>query len=337
MVPAQGQTQSSDARRERHDRLVERYLRGDPVAEIAKAEGVCVKTVRNVARRRGASSRRPDRTVRNKRILARYAKGESLEEIALSEGVHRTYVRAVGKRAGLPGRSRRKYPIDEYAFDRPAAAGWWLIGLIAADGCVHASMNRVSLAQRASDQDVLRAFYEYVGCPDRPLTVIKTKSAWSNGGDYREARIFSPQICASLRKHGIGPRKSQTLKFSEEAANQPAVWLGLLDGDGSAGLTRHYGNPRIDFFGTLAAMQQCSEFWGTRITLQTGRPPSLIAHRGGLYKVAIHGTNAAIAARIMLESSPTSMERKRRTLQQIAEYERAPHWTKRPKAFRYTA
>lgn len=186
--------------------------------------------------------------------------------------------------------------------------------------------------QRTSDEDVLRAFFNYVGCPSRPLTMIRTKSEWSNGGEYREARIYSEHICAALDLHGIKPRKSLTLRLSEKAASEPAVWLGILDGDGSCGSTRHHGIPRIDFFGSWPLMEQCSAFWGNRLSLQTGKPPSVVAHAGGLAKVALYGTNAAAAARMLLESTPLSMKRKRLTLEQIAAYKRGPHWTRRLKA-----
>jgi hypothetical protein len=32
--------------------------------------------------------------------------------------------------------------------------------------------------------------------------------------------------------HGVTATKTKSLKFSPDAAEQPAVWLGLLDGDG---------------------------------------------------------------------------------------------------------
>jgi hypothetical protein len=263
--------------------------------------------------------------------------GEPIKEIAIDEGVQASVVRKLARRAGIPARPRRRYPIDETVFDHPTELGWWLIGLIAADGCIDASQHRVSLSQRVLDQDVLLALYEFVGSPNRPLTVIRTKSEWSSGGEYREARIFSRRICAALEKHGVGPRKTRSLRFSTEAASQAAVWLGLFDGDGSAGATLNHGIPRIDFVGTPQVMKQCSAFWSIRISLQTRRPPSLVAHGGGLSKVAIYGSNAAVAARILLKASPVSLQRKRRTLEQIAEYERGPHWTKRTKRLRNLA
>jgi hypothetical protein len=127
-------------------------------------------------------------------------------------------------------------------------------------------------------------------------------------------------MCRALAVHGIVPRKTHGMRLSDQAAAEAAVWLGLFDGDGSGGSTRAAGRPRLDWFGNRAVMEQCSAFWGSRLQLQTDRPPSVIAHRGGLSKVALHGSNAARAARILLDASPVSMERKRRTLEEIAHY-----------------
>jgi len=315
-------------RSRQHERIASRYANGDLVAKIAADERVNVKTVRNVARRKGLPRRRPDHTDRNIRIVKRYAAGEPVHAIARDEAVHAGYVRSVAKRAGIPPRKgwQRLYPVEESAFDVPDEIGWWLIGLLAADGCINAEENRVSLSQRADDADVLYAFYDYVGAVGRPLTKIRPRGGWGRGGEYREARIYSQRICAALARHGIVPRKTASLEFSSEAADQAGVWLGLFDGDGSGGMTRNHGRPRIEFYGTRNVIEQCSRFWAKHVTLQTGRAPALIEHRGGLVKMAMYGSNAAIAAQIMLEASPVSLVRKRRVLEQIASIGRVSAW-----------
>lgn len=316
---------SARVRAQRQRRIAERYARGDLITQIALEEGVDRKTVRNIARREGLPLRHPRQTERNNRIVSRCRDGEQIVQIAKEEGVQSSYVSDLARNAGLPPRRdwQRRYPITEGVFDAPDATGWWLIGLIAADGSIHEAEHRVSLAQRGEDADVLHAFFEYVGCPGRPLTKLRwrTRPGWTRSeGEYFEARIFSRQICAALARHGVVPRKSTSLALSEEAAAQAAVWLGLFDGDGSAGARRHGGTPRIDFFGTPQVMKQCSEFWGGVLELQTGQCPTVAAHAGGLSVVRLYGSNAARAARIMLSASPVSLQRKRQTLEEIAGY-----------------
>lgn len=317
----------NESRHSRDRRIIQRYLDGEPITAIGTAEGVNEKTVRNVARRANLPLRRPPRTERNARILARYSQGEPVVQIASDEGVRSQYISTLATKTGLGPRRgwQRRYPLDEEAFRRPNAVGWWLIGLLAADGCVSAGEHRVSLAQREEDIDVLHAFLSYVGSPERPLTelVWRTKRPdWCRSdGRYFEARVFSRSICDALARHGVVPRKTDGMVFSEAAASEPAVWLGLFDGDGSAGAHRHHGGtPRIDFFGLPSVMQQCSDFWASRLTLQTGRPPAVVHHRGNLHAVRLYGANAARAARALLAASPVSLNRKRRVLEEIANF-----------------
>ena len=125
------------------------YEQGVPVAEIARRAQVCVKTVRNVARRFGLPPRNPSHPERDRRVATLYAAGEKVATIAREVGISRPRVRVIAARAGLPPRSdwRRRYPLDETAFDAPTDVGWWLIGLLAADGSVNAKEQRVSLCQ----------------------------------------------------------------------------------------------------------------------------------------------------------------------------------------------
>ena len=312
----------AETRVARHRRIEERYLCGDPIVEIASQEGVDRKTVRNVARRANLPHRVPRQAERNRRILRRYRAGDPVVDIARDERVTSPYNSRLARKSGLPARTawRRRYPINESAFENPTEIGWWLIGLLAADGSVREQDHRISLSQREEDSDVLHAFLDYVGSGDRPLVEMRwaSRPEWSGTTRYFEARIFSERIARVLAVHGIVPRKSRTLRFSDEAASQPAVWLGLFDGDGSAGLTRNHGRPRIDFYGTPMVMEQCATFWGAQLSFQNAGSPSIIRHAGGLSKVALYGANAARGAELMLASSPVSLKRKRRVLEAIA-------------------
>jgi hypothetical protein len=161
-----------------------------------------------------------------------------------------------------------------------------------------------------------------VGCPDRPLTALRLSSeaaqrAWTRSPAL-QARIWSARIQQTLASYGVTATKTRTLKFSPEAAQQAAVWLGLLDGDGWASTSAKRGRPLIGFFGTPAVMRQCSDFWGERLTFQRVARPSVRKHRAGLSAISLYGVNAVRAAEILLASTPISLQRKRRTLEAIA-------------------
>jgi hypothetical protein len=304
--------------------IIRLYEAGEKLALIADQVGVDLKTVYNVARRAGLPHRHLFDAKRTARIVSAYRAGTPVHKIAASEGVHRSYVRTVARKAGLPARSnwRRRYPLDEMAFDEPTATGWWLVGLIAADGHIGTRDNLVCLTQSEADIDVLHEFLKYVGCPNKPLTELKL-SPQAQARTYSRRRAFAARVqsrhmCESLACHGITPRKSRTLRLSEEAAEEPAVWLGLLDGDGWVSARGKRGRPLIDFSGAPAVIEQCAEFWGQRLTFQRVSSPTVGKHSGGLRRVRLYGANASSAARILLASSPVSLRRKRRILEAIA-------------------
>lgn len=307
----------------RDQSIVAAYKGGLPVSEIALGHGVCVKTVRNIARRAGIPPRNAPMPERNREIASRYASGERVQAIADAYGIGTPGVRAIAERYDLPARAhwRRRYPIDEAAFDEPTSTGWWLIGLLAADGSICEHENRVSLCQSTRDIDVLHAFYAYVGCPDRPVTMLNLSEEAAARQFPRspagEARIFSARIVDALARHGIVPRKTASMMLSNEASAEAATWLGILDGDGSVGIYRDGREPRVRFYGTEPLVAQCEAFWRDRLGF-TSRRPTARPHAKGLWCFSLTCMRAREAARVLLASTPISMLRKRELLAQIA-------------------
>lgn len=308
---------------DRDDVIVALYEEGLPVTQIAIRADVCVKTVRNVARRAGVPPCHRSQPERDAAIVHAYETGEPVGRIAARYAVSRPRVRRIAARAGIPPRHgwQRRYPLNEMAFDRPTHVGWWLIGLLAADGSIHAPENRISLCQSTKDIDVLHAFYEYVGCPDRPVTMLNlsedAKTRQLPRGPAAEARVFSKRMVRALGRHGIVPRKTVSMELSAEASRRPAVWLGILDGDGSAGIYRDGRAPKLSFAGSEALMAQCEDFWRKHLGIEGPRPAAR-PHAKGIWVFDLCCAKAERAACVLLEASPTSMRRKRAVLTQIA-------------------
>jgi lambda repressor-like predicted transcriptional regulator len=307
----------------RDDLILALYKEGTPVTQIAERAGVCVKTVRNVARRAGVPARHPSQPERDAAIVRCYRAGDPVARIASDQGVTQPCVRRIAARAGVAPRQgwQRRYPLDEAAFDRPTRVGWWLIGLLAADGSIHAPENRISLCQSMKDVDVLHAFYQYVGCPERPLTMLnlsdEAKARQLPRGPAAEARVFSNRLVSALARHGVVPQKTASMQLGDEASRQAAVWLGMLDGDGSVGIYRGGRAPRLSFAGTETLMGQCERFWREQLEIDGARP-SARPHAKGIWTFHLSYAKAEAAARVLLGASPTSMRRKRALLAQIA-------------------
>jgi hypothetical protein len=308
---------------DRNELIAALYEEGVPVAEIAEGAGVCVKTVRNVARRVGLAPRNPAHPERDAVIVRSYRAGEPVDRIASQHGVSRSRVRAIAARAGVPARQgwQRRYPLNEAAFDHPSPIGWWLIGLLAADGSIHAPENRISLCQSMKDVDVLHAFYEYVGCAERPLTMLnmsdEVRARQFPRGLAAEARVFSRRLVRALARHGVVPQKTTSMRLSDEASCRAAVWLGVLDGDGSVGIYKGGRAPKLSFAGTEALMEQCERFWWTELGIEDARPAAR-PHAKGIWTFSLWCAKAEAAARVLIGASPISMRRKRGLLAQIA-------------------
>jgi hypothetical protein len=76
-----------DARSPRDHLIVDRYIEGVPVAQIADEASVCRKTVRNVARRAGVPPRMPSQPERDAQALALYQGGTPVHKIATDLGI----------------------------------------------------------------------------------------------------------------------------------------------------------------------------------------------------------------------------------------------------------
>jgi hypothetical protein len=98
-------------------RIAERYERGDRVATIADQEGVCVKTVRNIARRRGIPRRRPDQRERDARIATRYSGG--LSKVALY-GSNAALAARIMLDASPISMDRKRRTLEEIVHYRPS-------------------------------------------------------------------------------------------------------------------------------------------------------------------------------------------------------------------------
>lgn len=288
------------------------------VDEIGCELGLAKSTVSRIAKQMGLPPRgRRATAVEINRFVRLYGSGLSIAQVAQSTGWHRDTVQkallAAGVKIASPGERSRKWPVDHSAFSPPLTPeGWYWVGLLAADGNV--SGPRVSLGLKRSDAPLLRRYLAYVGAPERPL-----RASGAEGKAYY-ADLSSAQIVGDLMRHGIVPRKTYSLRTSDEAAVQAPFWLGELDGDGSICFSKE-GVPTILFVGTQALMNQCAAFLDLHAL---GRRPSVHLAGGNqdiLWETKVMGDSARQVAHVLLNAFPDSLERKRRRLERASGYE----------------
>lgn len=127
---------------------------------------------------------------------------------------------------------------------------------LAADGSIFAADNRISLCQATKDIDVLHAFYAYVGCPDRPVTMLRLSEEAAarqlSRGPAAEARIHSARIVHALARHGVVSRK--TASATKQAPRRQLGWASLT----AMVLLASTGRAESREFGSTARKTSCS-------------------------------------------------------------------------------
>lgn len=135
---------------------------------------------------------------------------------------------------GIPMAANRRYSLDETFFDsiNTELKAYWL-GFLSADGSVHDGKQNKRLAFNLHIQDeghlIKLAAAFGTNRPVRRYTRIRKDVPVASA----YLSIDSPHMVQAVAGHGIGPRKSLTLKpWSGPPELMPHFWRGVFDGDG---------------------------------------------------------------------------------------------------------
>lgn len=142
-----------------------------------------------------------------------------------------------------------------YYFDCiDSASKAYIVGFIAADGCIvkTRTCTTLTITIKDSDADVLKFIKEEIGCDNTIKDIIRPSSYDKNKIIYHKRLCISDRtLCSALERLGITCRKS--LSMSNIIQNIPyefrdAFIIGYFDGDGSVcvnnKLTKKINKPR---------------------------------------------------------------------------------------------
>lgn len=162
-------------------------------------------------------------------IITAFQEGYECRAIPQLLGVSKRSVTRVLAEAGVNTKRRNRYELDEGYFaviDTPTKA--YLLGLMAADGCVTATNYGVYESIEASLVDLFKTELKYTG---------KTRIIFFEQGYAVHYRInfSSPKLAQALRQYGVFAGRMQSgddyLRNSEYFGS---YLLGYFDGDGCA-------------------------------------------------------------------------------------------------------
>lgn len=124
------------------------------------------------------------------------------------------------------------YKIDTQFFFKESENLAYLLGLIASDGNVHSTENRIEIELQNSDGELLEKIRKIIKL-ERPIKYYECNNGYKKSKLY----FYSKEIKDKLATYNIIPQKTYSEKFDFPFVLNKKYWIdyirGLFDGDGS--------------------------------------------------------------------------------------------------------
>lgn len=210
---------------------------------------------------------------------------------------------------------RRKYSLNESAFDYINEESAYWIGFLMADGCItNKGVVRLMLAER--DAAHVEAFKHFLNSTHK-IAIVNNQIGFSKklrADPLRRAInhpavrliISSKYLCTALARYGVVPRKSLTAKVAHLDKNRH-FWRGVIDGDGSLGLTKRDNSAYIELTGSQQLTRQFAIF----VQSEIGMLPSIFACKhSNSFKLNVSTRKAAQVIDILYGNCSIALPRK---------------------------
>lgn len=221
------------------DEICRLYNESVPSPKLAQRFGCTPANIRYHLRARNIPRRHFHKLTPEKadEIVSRYKQGESSGVLAAKYGITDTSILALLHRRDVYVRntseSHCRYTVNHTAFDTITEESAYWIGFLMADGCVLDRKKRLpvlALCLAEKDKDHIEQFRQFLNAT-HPLHSNPGKL---NGKVFPRwcIKIASRELCATLAKYGVVPRKSLIAQVIGLETNRH-FWRGVIDGDGS--------------------------------------------------------------------------------------------------------
>ncbi|RKT77728.1 hypothetical protein DFJ68_1155 [Terracoccus luteus] len=201
----------------------------------------------------------------------------------------------------------------------------YLLGLLQTDGSHHGSLDgkgKVSIELAVRDLAVLQALQPHVPCYSS-LRLRTRETNFSSASSTATLAFFNQSVRRELSTLGLPPgRKARTTAPVDQSLVSSRDYLrGLLDGDGSVGITAR-GYPFVSFITASEAMARHVESEIERVTgarRRCGRNT-----RDAVFNVMVANEPAAMLAAYCWSEQDISIPRKRASASQVAGWRPPP-------------
>ncbi len=198
---------------------------------------LCPET-RTAFRRALAYEREKLGTARCGRIVRAYLAGSTVRDVAEQEGASAAACGRLLRRRGIEIRRSAHYvrvhdARTDFFDDIDGEAKAYILGFVSADGWIQTRPRGVGVELKAEDLPLLERIRDELS-PGQPVVEHPVTTKAGRRIQFR-LQVNSVELADALERHGVGPRKSHTLRPS---ALVPAellrhYWRGVVDGDGS--------------------------------------------------------------------------------------------------------
>lgn len=223
------------------DEFINNYKELGNAKAMGELYGVSKNTILNYAKEIGYVNHYRFKATEQQEqyVIDNYYKKKS-DVLAKEIGCSKSQICKIWREAGLKGKKHRTYYINENFFEDINTPGKaYILGYLAADGCVYKRENHVgmlSVTCKSNDVELLQIINremesEYIISNSYKKNILKNGEL----ALYSSLQINSDKICNDLAKYNIVPKK--TWIYSPiDLKNDKLNWhfiRGYFDGDGS--------------------------------------------------------------------------------------------------------
>lgn len=265
--------------KELHKNIIDLYITGMPVKEIANSLGCHKALVSYVANKNGLR-RRNGCNIKDE-VIKDYNEGKTMGFIAEKYNVSCASISYILHKNNVDVRSmsetKQKSDLNTNIFSEMTNRSAYWLGLIASDGNISdldkEKVYKIVLSLQKEDIYLLEKFKEDLNSENK--ISIRNNQAYF--------KINNEKIYKDLLYYNITPKKSLTLKFPNNLEDKYIRHFvrGIFDGDGSIYFDKNKIKPRFSICGTLDLLENIQNY----MIEELGINKTKIRQKGNIYEI----------------------------------------------------
>ena len=295
-----------------------------PLHATAPDSWVLCPETRRGFRRALAYERKRLGTDRCGRIVRAYLAGSTVRDVAEQEGASAAACGRLLRRRGIEIRRSAHYvrvhdARTDFFDDIDSEPKAYILGFLSADGWIQKHPRGVGVELKAEDLPLLERLRDELS-PGQPVVEHPVTTKAGPRIQYR-LRVNSVELADALGRHGVGPRKSHTLRPSPLVPPELLrhYWRGVVDGDGSIYSSKGR-TPRSKpcwHFDLTGSVWMCEGFRAFLVGHGVGIKAQVQASRT-VFRLQFGGNGVArAAARLLYGGSTIHLDRKKARAEEV--------------------